>query len=387
MDIEGQNKQHFFKYLIVIGIFSYPAFFLFDTGAWGGDMQIHVRFAQHAVKSGKYPPHFIYHLLLNILTGFSGHFQKITEMAIRVMTVFTVLKLLFSITIIDRLIEQHGKKLSVLKMTLFCTLLFFLTPIANWWQFPSILRGQFTPNVWHNPTTIVLMPFCLGLIIFFLNKKNNQIKSSMIGSILLGLSVLVKPSFAMAFLPAIFVLAILKQFTWRECIIYTIPTLVILSWQFFQTFTPWGTMTIDHHKTSVIFAPFLVWSGWTKTPVGSLLVSFAFPISFLYFFSNQIKNKNIMLLSWLLVCISLALFFLLAEEGSKTLHGNFFWSTIPAVYLLFLVTIVELYLLEKPTPSSSFYIQRGFCIFLLLLHFFSGILYYFRIYLNHDFYA
>jgi len=380
--IQNRPLKHF---LSIIALFIYPAWLVFDPSGWSGDHNTHVWFAQEALKTGEYPPHFLYHILLNSLTGFSGHWPSMVMVAVIILLISISLKLAFSIMILDKL---NNKLVSLPHLFMFCTLLFFVSPIMNWWQFPSIYRGQFTPTVWHNPTSIILMPFSLAIIYLVINKtKDHWLRDAMWGSVILGLSVLVKPSFALAFLPTIYILALIKKFTWKECLIYSLPAIAIMAWQFFENYTSGGQSTLAHHRSSIIISPFTVWYGWAKTPVGSLLVSFAFPGVFLYFFLNQIKNKNMMLLAWLLVLVSMTSFFLFAEEGDKTFHGNFFWGTIPAVYILFLATMIELFCIERQPHNGKHQLKVGFCYVLLYMHFISGIWYYLRSVWGHDFYA
>ncbi len=75
-----------------------------------------------------------------------------------------------------------------------------------------------------------------------------------------------------------------------------------------------------------------------------------------------------MLISWVVLIIAILQFSLLAESGDRFGHGNWGWARIPASYILFLFCIRSLF---KEKRNKKFYLV----IFVLFLHFLSGLLY------------
>jgi len=379
------NAQLYRFALVFFATLSLIAFNPYLIGDQRGDHFTYIRFAQDALTTHRYPPHFLYALILNILTLFSGHLKSLCFVAVLLLTTAVLFKVALSKLLIKNLTINHNQDIPTTNSILILTALFFVSPIVNWWQFPLILRGQFSPNIWHSPSAILLIPISLAIVTFLF--RDDKTKTLIITSILLTISVFVKPNFVMAFCPAIIIFSILKKYPWKQIALLISPSLICLAWQYLQTFTPGGQHVAEHFRSSIQFAPFKVWFTFTKIPIGSLIVSFAFPVAFTSFFLSKVKNKDFFFFSWLLVGVSLLEFFLFAETGSKTVHGNFFWGTIPSLYILFLVSIVELWMIKREYYPNHEDKQFKICKILLLLHILSGILFFFRSAMGLDFYA
>ncbi len=336
------------------------------------DFTNHIIFAMEMAKSYTATvqiPHPLYHFILNLLTGFSANLFLLKIAAICTLTVAILLKAKLSSLIGDFLLEKNGVKLTNGQKIFFLLTLVFVSPVKNWWN-SSIYLGQFTANVWHNPTTIMLMPFSLAVLYFFLKRKTLGMKASLYGGILLGLSALLKPNFAIIILPFLFLLFVFKKLLFRELIIFSLFSGIILTGQIF--------FLNDDVDSGITFLPMYVWRGYTPNPMGSILVSFAFPfVMTLLLFRKELKDPHLVLFAWILVFIALGQFILLAEEGERILHGNFYWGIIPSLYFLFLVLMVELIIITKNSRNIH-RIKCAICYFLLILHLFSGILYFIR---------
>ena len=376
-----RNRYSLFFYAF-IALMSIWVFGIFHFGNYKwlsiNDYTAHIKLAVIMAKTHSIPsqnPRPLYHLILNLLTGFSTNQQTLKIAAIFLLTVAVLLKTKFSFLIGDHLFEKHGLKISNLHRFSFLLILIFVSPIINWWK-PGIYLGQFTPNVWHSPTTIMLIPFSLAIIYLVIKQEALGFKASLFGSIILAFSVLMKPSFAIVFLPALFLLVIAKKFPFRYLITYSVFTSIILGWQFY--YLGYGG------DSGVIFQPMFVWSLYTPNHVGSLLVSFSFPVVMTLLFRKHLRNTKLIALAWILVFVALGQFIFLAEEGPRIRDANFYWGTVPSLYILFLVLMVELVVLTS-TSIKLFPIKLGVCYSFLFLHFLSGIVYFIRTLQGYNF--
>ena len=126
-----------------------------------------------------------------------------------------------------------------------------------------------------------------------------------------------------------------------------------------------------------------VWSLFTPNHLGSLLVSFSFPVAMTLLFRKHLKNTQIIILAWILVFIALGQFIFLAQEGPRMGAGNFYWAIVPSLYILFLVLFVELIALT-PAGIKHYPIKCGLCYVILTLHFLSGVLYFIRTLIGYN---
>ena len=78
------------------------------------------------------------------------------------------------------------------------------------------------------------------------------------------------------------------------------------------------------------------------------------------------------LAAWLITLVAVLQFALLAEPEPRLGDANYYWGVVPAVYLLFLVSAVEL--LARPAGSRANRSWRAGCWLLLALHAASGII-------------
>lgn len=357
---------------------------LFDYS--GGDHKAHLHFAQAGLQGHGYPPHFLYHITLNLLSGFSGNETALAWAALILLMFALLLKLLLTVRFIQYYQSKSAQTLNHSMAIVTVFIFFFISPLVNWWQFPYIYRGQFSPTVWHNPTTILLIPMALGIFYCLRPDDVPRQRKLVLAAILLALSVLLKPNFALALIPAMFLAFLLRYFTRRELIITTLPSVCILGWQFLRTYTQTSSAVSSVYTNHVIFSPMTVFTYFSKIPVGSCLVSFAFPLCFYFCYKSKVKFKKTYAMTWLILLTALAEFILLAEsDGSKILYtGNFLWGTVPATYLLFLVSFTELLHIKEPRPNNW---KLILCWLFVLGHGISGIMFFIRAAMGFDFYA
>lgn len=200
--------------------------------------------------------------------------------------------------------------------------------------------GQFPANVWHNPTTMALMPFALMLWWQGVHYVRRPRLTTLAWIVLLGVvNVLVKPSFFMSFaivltLASMIAHRVRKPF-WELVAALAAPAILMLA----QAGTLFGASDSEFSTTSVVVAPFHVWGHYSNSFTHSLAVSLAFPLAvFVRFSRASIANLSTRL-AWANFVVALAIFVTLSETGVREFHGNFSWQMIVATYILFLTSL------------------------------------------------
>jgi len=238
-----------------------------------------------------------------------------------------------------------------------------------------------SPNVWHNPTTIMLYPFALLISLNTIDMiETYSFTKACYISFLLFATVIIKPSFAMIYLPALGIfIALFDFFAIRNYVKYSIilfPTFCFFVYQ--------SLLFQSHH--GVRFAPYAVIRLYSSNPIVSIFLGLAFPLSILVFRMKKITTQ--LKFIWILLIIAYVQFALLAES-SEFSAGNFGWGYQIALSLIFLFSFVELLKWVHEIGGfkqalSNLKILTCFGIF--SIHLVSGIIYVHRIWLGQSYY-
>jgi len=176
----------------------------------------------------------------------------------------------------------------------FCTVLYL--PFINL----NIYFPMLSPNVLHNPTSIVLTPlsivFFYWYIKLYINSKAISYKRTLLFGLLLITATLVKPAFTnvMLIVIALYYLFHLKRFIskllWHDLLIFTPSAILILYQIHIISKSNFGT---------IAFAPFKVIDYYTQHPIITLLQAIEFPllITAIYFITNRNKSNNYLIFS------------------------------------------------------------------------------------------
>ena len=208
------------------------------------------------------------------------------------------------------------------------------------------LFGYFPPNQWHSPTTLFSKPFALLLVglgpaVVWPAQGTPAGRPGMLASaVLVVMSVLVKPNFIMAFLPALGVLAVLnwRRTDWRWLgLSFAAPAVAVLVWQYNVAFTLNTT-----EGAGVFLAPFYVIGLRAPADLATLgwrlAASVLFPLAAVVCFPSVRADRRVQL-SWATFLVGAAIGYLLAE-GNWPGTGNFLWSGQLAAFALFAASTV-----------------------------------------------
>ena len=279
------------------------------------------------------------------------------------------------------------KKLSPFLSGVFAISLVVAAPIALLYPFDRALYFGYIGNaIYHNPTIILLKPFALLQFVFSVQAiqgKNASWKAILITALVSSIAVFAKPNYVICLLPslAIFTLwRILKKepVDWKRIIIgIVLPSIAILIWQFTSNF---GAA----EEGGVIFAPFAaMYTLSYKYLLIKFILSIIFPLVVtLVYWKESIKDIRIQF-GWIGFGFGAIFTYFFAESGQRFNHGNFTWSGIITLFILFVCC--ALFLSEKGFPSKN-RLANWLIISAGTLHVVFGVIYYFVIYFTMSYY-
>ena len=241
-------------------------------------------------------------------------------------------------------------RITVLGAALAATALSFASAIYVPWFNAKPYLGQGSPNPWHNPTTLIVRPIGLLIVMIVMGeclrvqrggfrKKNGlRVWKGVLIAVLLLLSNLSKPSFVQIFYPAIFLLMFLWLFVYRgrnfplgmQLLVCCLPSCALMGAQFFSAFYSGS----NSDAAGVVFAPFKVAGLYTDNIAVSILLVIAFPLLTCLFSIFRRTFDWTDFFAWLMLLVGMAEKFLLAESGSRMTHGNFNWGYILGLYFI-----------------------------------------------------
>lgn len=359
-------------------------------------------------------PHFLYHVATALIFILIPNIDIATAGAWVMILCYLALILIIYWQI--RHMSDLPPSIPVLAISGVLTIgLVLLMPI-NIFTPENLYFGYFAPHVYHNPTVNIMKPF--SVLLFFMAIQLFQQKESLkIGWIipfvlLTFFSLVAKPSFIMAFVPALGLLTgaliiwrliqgirkqqsfmtILKGVLQSQYINWpvlmlgiVIPAFAILFYQA-MTWTSSGGIGID---------PFRVFFEWTlhyeenadKQILFKFIMSSAFPLVVYFLHIKDASQSRMFNLAWLMFLISAAYAYLLVDY-TVIAAGDFGWSAQIAALILYIVAAIFLLkeyrqVLTGEALKPLQWLILIFCLGIFALHVVSGIHWY-RLHMIQD---
>jgi len=314
-------------------------------------------------------PHCLWHLtvlfffkLLNIPLGISA------ALATCIYTAFYYFTLIW-------FIKKITKRFTVILPSIMINLLAFAFCMVQSLYLPFLDAGErylgvFSMNPLHNPTHMCVRPFalvafCLVIDIvaysagesykpIFFDVVNSGKKYYLILTVVLFLSVVMKPTFAEMFIPAVGlymlglqIAKIIKRdnplkFLKKLAVLFlcAVPALIYIALQYAVFFLMGGSY---NNEGGIIVTKYLeVWSLFTDNVYLSILLGMAFPIYMLiintrYFIGTT--QGRIALIGYGVGFLEAAF---LGESGSRLVHANFMWPMMSGMLIMWLVAFWRL---------------------------------------------
>ncbi len=336
-------------------LFAAPLLFMGLFRAVNTDHDLHVRLIQRGIETGIWPVHFLFPTVVYALSGFSSDFTTLAWAALFFLTICVLAKGCLTYFVLARKcapptnvpLERAPRYSRETLMLLVTAALLVAAPIVRPWQTNRVYLGQISPNVWHNPTSLVCWPFAIALF-FAANDflRSKQLRTLAVVAALAILSVLAKPNYFLAFAPVFGLVSLLRfgpSRLWALSQLAMLPTVVILYWQLTASFDGADAMRPGRR---IAWMPLAAWHVYSKSIPVSLLFSLAFPLSYLIVFWRSLKNSDLLTFAWAVMLSALAWTACFAEvvtaDGAVDVEFNFSWGAHLAAYVLFLVTAIDM---------------------------------------------
>lgn len=274
--------------------------------------------------------------------------------------------------------------------------LLFLTSIYVPWLSPWYYRGSIIAQPWHNITYNAMRPAAVLTMLFFSRlfktyreEKRISAKNWLLTCLLLIITTMCKPSFLMAFAPALLVFILIDFFGRRNsfknefllgCVV--LPAMIVLPFQA-------GVLFGGENGFMVAPSIFFFGEGWLV-----LFLKFvtALPLPVMVYIHNRHSlSGGAGIAAWgHFFALMEAMFFM--EQGPRMTHGNFLWGIYIMGYILFLYACSMFFrnLREAKeaggmTVGRRAYFAAGFV--LMGLHLFCGLRYFTLICQGKHFYV
>lgn len=364
---------------------------LFDIST---DIQLHLDYIIRIIDRELPPPsNFLYYLIVYVLAAFRSDINALSISAVLVLSLSLTFKYIITVQFLVKNVSTCPQKSILLEkyiMFISLTLLIvFSLPAVN-----SILEyhyyiGQIPPNVWHNSTTIFLMPFALMLFLISCEQIENPVNYRIITiTLLLIFNILIKPSYVFVFFIAYPIMMTLKFRFGKIMLLNMIPVVIGGMFLFFQYLGiyKYGYGNLYHDNSRVVVDIFGVWSQFSSNIISSLIVSVFFPLVYLLIYRDSVIESVQLRYALLSYIVAVSIFSIFSETGTRQYHGNFFWQCVVTSYFLFMVT-VGLFLrkvactvpLQDGVGINDIFTKLSLKDKVIgvsyILHFFSGIIY------------
>jgi hypothetical protein len=358
------------------------------------DYQLHLQFIQRGLDTGDWHefltkvPHFLFHLIVVALHKlFPG--VSLTNGELIVALGFYVALGLAIFTMQVWFLGKPRNLFFGLGYILIVLALMLVMPV-NMLTPRNLYLGYIPIHAYHNPTIVALKPFAVMLFllagcIFARQPMRHPWRLVLAAGVLTVLSILAKPNYVLALLPALIICAAVAYYRGqpvnRRLLLwgFAVPASVALSIQ----------ALLFSANNEIIIAPLAVMDAWGVkiNPLASqglllkFFLSILFPL-FVYGLYFRVARRSLYLnLAWLTFGCGAAYTYLLAQAGPHLADGNFTWSGQITLLILFMTSVVFFVQQTRGLLASLQTINLkpfGFaaCAFAFWLHLWSGVLWY-----------
>ena len=211
---------------------------------------------------------------------------------------------------------------------------------------PYIILGQGSPNLWHNPTLLAVKPFALAAIFFsIMYMREGKWVNYVAAAGLLTLSMFAKPSFAIAFIPALGFYIVARNYWQWPRVIFGLSMLglfiAVSLYQYINFYTASEGVTNASGGGNIIIDWFNLWSMISPNVFVSIIIALAFPLAFLILTPKLHLKDDFLVLSWIMIIGSILTFGMIAEGGAHYQDGNFAWGYSLSMSILYVFSLIK----------------------------------------------
>jgi hypothetical protein len=374
------NWRNLLTVFVLCVALSFPVYYTRITKPVDSDFGSHVRHAEEYLSEGFFQPvprshPLLQYLMIGIFKLASGVFGLYGSLLIIQLLVQGLIGAIVYLWLGDS--KHNGWEVWRVAISVSIT---FLAPVV----FLALRDGLYYYGYiglanYHNPTIHLLKPFallCLILVLKGFDHARNPWWVIFVSAVLVVLSSLVKPNFIMTFIPALGLVSLYKllrkqTLDWRLMVFgFALPSIVVLIWQWSITYRA------GDYGNSIALAPFILESQYSKYLFLKFLLSSLFVLQAIWVFRKSLIHNDLLLLGWVMFLIGIAQNYLLIENGTEMLSGNFRWSGQIASFLMVVILArhsAHYFIAENQGKTW----QKALSLGTYLAHLGGGIAYYF----------
>ena len=223
---------------------------------------------------------------------------------------------------------------------------------------PYLTRGLSCGNAWHNSTYIAMRLLALLAIWAYLRfqgtLKSERRNLDWAGfTICCILSAAVKPSFMLGFGPAIVGLCVYDLVHKNErateiaikIAISFVLTLAVLAYQYMVLY-------VGDSSSGIELGIARLWRRFHHCVPFGMLQSYLLPLIVAYGCARTKYMDRNYTLAWVYFLISLFIYLIFNETGSRKLHSNFGWGLKLGIYYLMITSVIAFFKTVRRSPSS-----------------------------------
>lgn len=341
----------------------------------GNDINVHVYSLISIFRSGKYldgwmaVPHCLWHITVLLIYGLLH--VSLNVSAAYASCIYAGFYYIVLVWFINRIFKKYSVNLSCIFANLIALSFSIIQPLYfSFLDAGERYMGVFSMNPLHNPTHMgvrgfALLSLCLVTDIvgysmndkrngFFFEIENHPGKYYGLLTVMLFLSVVMKPTFAEMFIPAVglymlgvYIVKLIRKdnaalfFKKLVCLfLCALPAVIYILLQYVVFFIMGGSV---YSEGGMIVTGYLeVWSLFTDNVYLSVLLGMSVPILLmiidLRYYINTTQGQ-IAVISYIVGFIEAAF---LGEDGSRLTHANFMWPMMAGMLVMWLVSLWHL---------------------------------------------
>ncbi|MBQ7192345.1 MAG: hypothetical protein IJS00_05680 [Paludibacteraceae bacterium] len=334
-------KDMLHKNIDAVGVFAFMLCvftYIMFVVKWNSDLPSHAYIAKQMLLEHRlFSANFLMYFIVNLLSlftgsGFLARIALVFLISFANAVKYVIVREAFKEWTSEKNAQWSSASLLVVYIVpLMCFL--YLLGVADFTD--NMYWDYFVPNVWHNSTILCMMPFAIACYLLsvkqfeeFTNKRNWYI------TLLLAISVLVKPSFYFVYVVAYPIIMISKYGFGKETLRSLIPLLiggVCLAYEYITIYYHGGN---DGSGVVIDIMPPLTLNFW-KSCALFLSVSLFLPLLFLCLYARTVyKDREFWFILIMLIC-AFGIHWCCQETGPRAGHGNFGWQTIAAMWFTY----------------------------------------------------
>lgn len=308
------------------------------------DIPLHAEFIVFAATQHQVIPNFLYYLTVYVTAGCSYLMPSLLKASVMVLTLSLVLKYLVAWLVfapgtgdgVNGNVAWYHKWGPVIVLSLLFT---HSLPV---WPALRLYLGQFPPNIWHNSTTIFLMPF--ALLLYYRTIKAFQaftVRDMLMATGLVIVNILIKPSFLFPLFCTFPVFMCWRYGLKKEFLRVLVVLLCGGIFIFIEYLLIYKCANVydDSSGIALQFFKFEVWRNFSQFPLLSLFASLFFPAMYVWRYFSKAKKDPVYIYTWSLFVASVLIYGVIIETGPRAYHGNFSFQVIICMFMLFLMTL------------------------------------------------